>query len=205
MIEIDRNKIYESHGYQFKNFVILTKEEKLMVLGWRNHEKVRSMMVNKDLIAEEDHFRFIESLKNRDDCYYWLVISPAGGYIGVLDILHVDMKNDTGEIGYYLNPDELGMGFEFIIECNYFVYGQLCLGNNLVTINLTNKETLLFYNYLGGCFDGTEQVGDEVFGVNKHANGRYIVDNYDKFSLLDFAKFVKRNRKKVVPHFQNQG
>jgi len=54
MIQIDRQKIYESHGYTFKNFVCLTEEEKMMILDWRNHENVRKEMVNKELISVEN-------------------------------------------------------------------------------------------------------------------------------------------------------
>lgn len=198
MIEIDRQKIYESHGYKFKNFVCLTDAEKRMVLDWRNTDSVRKMMCSKEIIPLASHLAYIESLKTRTDCYYWLVYDPAGIEVGVLDLLHVDVEKDEGEIGYYLNPIEAGNGFEFLIECNYFVYSQLELGNNKVTINANNKEILLFYSYLGGIFEGTEKIGDEVFYVNKHATGDYMINNYDNFSLKDFARFVRNNRNRFI-------
>ena len=108
MIEIEKHKIYESHGYHFDNFVDLSVEKKEMILLWRNHEKVRNMMVNKELISEENHFKFIEGLNDRNDCYYWLVKDPKGVEVGVLDVIHVDYDKDEGEIGYYINPDEFG-------------------------------------------------------------------------------------------------
>lgn len=194
MIQIDRQKTYDSHGYKFKNFVCLSDEEKIMVLHWRNHERVRNMMVNKDIISEESHLRFIETLNKREDCYYWLVFTPEGIPVGVVDLLHVDQSKDEGEIGYYINPIEAGIGFEFMIECNYFVYGIIKLGNNLVTVNVNNKEILMFTRYIGGTFEGMERIGDECFYVNKHANGDYILRNYSKFSLIDYARFVKRNK-----------
>lgn len=194
MIEVDKHKIYESHGYKFINFVDLTLAQKEMILSWRNHEKVRSMMVNKEIISFEDHLNFIEGLKERTDCYYWLVFDSTGVEIGVFDILHVDYQKDQGEIGYYLNPMEVGNGFEFVIECNFFAYSIVQLGNNMVTINAKNQEVLMFYSYLGGKFEYSEQIGDEIFFINKHATGEYMVKNYDTFSLKDFARFVRKNR-----------
>lgn len=192
MIRIDKHKIYESHGYHFINFLDLSKEQKKMVLSWRNHDKVRNMMVNRDPISLDNHLKFIEGLKERTDCYYWIVEDPSGDEVGVLDLIHVDYDKDEGEIGYYINPEESGKGFEFMIECNYFVYSQLQLGNNLVTVNINNKDILLFNKYLGSTFESVEKIGDEFFYVNKHGKGDYLVNHYDEFNILDYARFVKK-------------
>lgn len=197
MIQIDRNKIYESHGYRFKNFVCLTEDEKKMILEWRNHEKVRSVMVNKDVISLEDHLKFINNLENRDDCYYWLVIDPTGVNVGVLDVVHIDWDKDVGEIGFYLNQDELGKGFQFMIECVYFVFSQLQLGNNLVTVNINNKDIHIFNKYIGVQYEGIEVIGNKRFFVSKHANGKYLIQHYDELNLKDYARFVRRNKNSV--------
>ncbi len=194
MIKVDKERIYESHGYKFKNFAILSLEEKLMILEWRNSEKVRNVMVHKTIIEEKDHFHFIEGLKQRNDCFYWLVIGKKEEYLGVLDVIHIDYQNNVGEIGYYLNPYEIGNGFYFMIECQYFVFSQLELGTNLVTVNIRNREIILFKQYLGGSFEGIEKIEDERFLVNKHANGDYIINHYKDFNLIDFARFVKNNK-----------
>lgn len=197
MIRIDKHKIYESHGYHFINFVDLSKEQKEIVLSWRNHDKVRNMMVNKEPISLNNHLKFIEGLKEREDCYYWLVEDPSGVEVGVLDIIHVDYDNDEGEIGYYINPEESGKGFEFMIECNYFVYSQLQLGNNLVTVNVNNKDILLFIKYIGSTLESVEKIGDDLFYVNKHGKGDYLVNHYDEFNILDYARFVKKNKNTI--------
>ena len=194
MIEIDKHKIYESHGYKFINFVDLTIEQKEMILSWRNHEKVRSMMVNKDPISLDNHIIFIDSLKDRTDCYYWLVKDPLDVEVGVFDIIHVDYTKDEGEIGFYINPNEAGKGFEFMIECNYFAYSQLKLGNNLSTVNVNNKDILLFTKYIGSSFERIEKIGNDYFYVNKHGRGDYLIKHYSDFKLKNYARFVKKNR-----------
>ena len=198
MIKIDKKKIYESHGYEFKNFTTLSLEEKLLVLEWRNHDKVRSVMVNHDIISEKDHLKFIDSLQERDDCAYWLVTDSYGAKVGVLDLIHIDSKNNSGEIGYYINPDEAGNGFQFMIECLFFIYSQVKLGNNMVTINVNNRDILMFNKYIGTTFEGVERISNEYFYINRHTNGDYILQHYDEFSLLDYAKFVRKNKKSVL-------
>lgn len=197
MIKIDKHKVYESHGYHFVNFVDLTLDQKKMVLEWRNHEKVRNMMVNKDIIPLEGHLNFIDGLNDRNDSYYWLVNDANNSPIGVLDLIHVNMSCDSGELGFYLNPDATGLGFEFMIECNFFIYGVLKLGNNHVTVNVNNKEILLFNKYVGTIYEGKEIIGDEVFYVSRHSNGKYILDHYADFSLADYARFIRKNKNSI--------
>ena len=198
MINIDKEKVYESHGYKFKNFICLTDSEKEMVLRWRNHDKVRSMMVNKDIIPLEDHLAFIEGLKQRDDCSYWLVSDPNGVNVGVFDVIHINMEEDVGETGYYLNQDEAGKGFEFMIECNYFVYHQLKMKYNLVTIDLNNREILLFGLYLNISFEGIKEIEGVKYLYNNHITGDYILKHYDEFSLKDYARFIKLHKNDKV-------
>lgn len=198
MIVIDKHKIYESHGFKFKNFVVLSNEEKLMILEWRNDDKVRNVMVNKDIIRLEDHLRFIDALNEREDCYYWLVFDESNMPVGVLDVIHVDTIKDQGEIGYYINPNESGKGFMFMIECLYFVFGQLQLSNNLSTVNINNKDILLFNKYIGASFEAIEKIGDEYFYVNRHSRGGNILERYEDFNLIDYAKFVKKHRKETI-------
>lgn len=198
MMLIDKNKEYESHGYRFKNFINLSERDILMILDWRNHENVRRMMVNKDVISTEDHLRFVETLKDRIDSYYWLVVNPQNRYIGVLDLIHVNEELDQGEIGYYLNQEELGAGFEFMIECLYFVFYHLKLGRNLVTVNVKNRDIVLFNMFIGTVFEEKKLIGDEEFYVSSNANGDFIIEHYDELTLSNYARFVKKNRGIII-------
>ena len=72
-MKIDRYKIYTLDGYTYENFVSLDRKELEMILTWRNHAEVRKWMMNTAPITLEDHLAYVESLKQRDDAYYWLV------------------------------------------------------------------------------------------------------------------------------------
>lgn len=203
MIKIDKEKIYESNGYKFKNFVMLSLEEKLMILKWRNHDKVRKVMVNKEIIKESDHLNFIESLKQRIDCYYWLVKDREDNYIGVLDIIHVDEDKDVGELGFYLNPLEVGKGFEFVIECEYFVFNTIKLGNNIATVDVENKDVLMLNIYLGSKFEGVKEIDGRKFYYNNHSHGEHILSRYHEYKLKDYIAFM-RAHKNIVDELKQQ-
>jgi len=55
------------------NFINLEYDEKVMILNWRNHPKVKSVMHNNLDISLDDHLNFIKSLKKRVDKKYFLV------------------------------------------------------------------------------------------------------------------------------------
>lgn len=203
MITIDKNEIYESNGYQFKNFIVLTLEEKLMILEWRNNDKVRRVMVNKDIIQEDAHLRFIDGLKERTDCYYWLVIDREGNKIGVLDLIHVDEKQDIGELGFYLNPSEIGKGFEFVIECEYFIFNTIKLGNNLVTVDVENKDVLMLNTYLGSSYEGVKDIDGRQFYYNNHSHGEHILKRYKEYSLRDYITYM-RTHKNIVEELKRK-
>ena len=71
MIANLRDREFKSGEYTLRNFVNLDLPTKLLVLSWRNNEKIRKWMYNTGIISEQDHLSFIENLRNREDCYYW--------------------------------------------------------------------------------------------------------------------------------------
>lgn len=194
MIKIDRNTVYESHGYRFKNFINLSLDEKLLILEWRNSDKVRSVMVNQDIITESSHLQFIEQLKYRNDCYYWLVVDENNDKVGVVDIIHVKEDEDVGELGFYINPFLFGFGLKFVVECEYFIYNIIKMGNNLSTVNVNNKDVLMLNTFLGRTYEGVKQMGDTLFYYNNHANGKYILEHYNEFTLKNYIAFCKAHK-----------
>ena len=192
MIEIDRNKIYESHGYRFKNFVCLSDEEKRMVLEWRNSPDVRKWMYNKDIIKLEDHLRFIEQLENKDDRYYWLVLSPSGDYIGVYDITSVDREKDFAEAGYYLNPspEYLGEGLPFVKECLCFFFFVLSIGNTYGAVDKNNVNAYIMSKYLGAIY---MEEKDNYF-ITRAYDKELFKKRYNE-SSLDFITYFKKEKK----------
>lgn len=88
-------------------FVDMKDTEQRMVLSWRNHDTVRRWMVHHDIIALDEHLRFIQSLENRPDKAYFLV-KQDDDYLGVIDFNAI--THGSAELGIYANPDRHGVG-----------------------------------------------------------------------------------------------
>ena len=86
------------------NFTDLTDEQILMVLRWRNDERVAKFMKNKS-VSEQEHRNFIANLKNDETKRYFLVKEDSD-YISVIDF--VDIAADSCKFGIYTNPELKG-------------------------------------------------------------------------------------------------
>ena len=82
------------------NFTDLSKDEKEMILAWRNHSDVKRWMYNTEDILLENHLSFIETLLNKKDKLYFLVKSDEK-YIGVIDFTNITTIDC--EFGLYAN------------------------------------------------------------------------------------------------------
>jgi len=107
-IEIDDNVL-------LYNYINLTDEEHEFVLGFRNDLKVRKWMFNSNIINKEDHKKFVKSLKERTDQYYW-VVKINESYVAGINIFQVDFHNKRCSWGYFLNPEYLGSGMGVLVE-----------------------------------------------------------------------------------------
>jgi UDP-4-amino-4,6-dideoxy-N-acetyl-beta-L-altrosamine N-acetyltransferase len=111
-ITVEETVIYNHNIYQYKNFVLLTEEEKRMVWQWRNDYRIRKWMYNPNVISYENHLSFIENLKNDNTRKYWLIQRNKNN-MGVTSISNI--SNRIGEWGYYIAPElhEKNFGVEF--------------------------------------------------------------------------------------------
>ena len=83
--------------YEVINYVDCTKEQNLDILALRNRDDVRSWMVNPEVISEENHFKFVESLKGNPNRLYY-VIYKNGVLMGTYNLTKVQdkLKNGNG-------------------------------------------------------------------------------------------------------------
>lgn len=195
MIKVDKQKTYVSNGWTFKNFVMLSDDEVRDVWQWRNDESIRKWMYNSDIIPWENHLKFIESLRNRDDKYYWLV-SDTGGVIGVIDL--ITNEKYKLELRNYMTPGNEGNGFDFFKECFYFVFHTLNVDSLYTAVNKKNKPALYLNQFLGQKFDEekTEEENgnkEEYYVCNSYTKKDFDV-NYNK-TIVDYAIYVKSLRK----------
>ncbi|MGG7073923.1 UDP-4-amino-4,6-dideoxy-N-acetyl-beta-L-altrosamine N-acetyltransferase [Campylobacter sp. 9BO] len=109
------------------NFTKLSHEQKLMILEWRNDERVAKFMQNKSMSLAE-HLNFIESLKNAKNKRYFL-LKDSEKFIGMIDF--VDICSDICEFGVYANPSIKAQGKTLL----HTILGYGFLGLNVSQIN----------------------------------------------------------------------
>ncbi len=93
--------------YEVINYVDCTREQNLDILALRNSDEVRSWMVNPEVISEENHFKFVESLKGNPDRLYY-AIYQNGVLVGTYNL--TNEGDGVWERGIIANPSTQGTG-----------------------------------------------------------------------------------------------
>ena len=93
--------------YDIINYVDCTHEQNLEILHLRNQDDVRKWMVNSDIIPEESHFRFVESLKENPNRLYFAIYRD-GLLVGTYNL--TKEKEGIWERGIVANPVTQGTG-----------------------------------------------------------------------------------------------
>ena len=93
--------------YEVVNYVDCTREQNLDILALRNRDDVRSWMVNPDVIPEENHFKFVESLKGNPNRLYY-AIYKNGMLVGTYNL--TNGGEGIWERGIIANPSTQGTG-----------------------------------------------------------------------------------------------
>ena len=93
--------------FEVINYVNCTKEQNLDILALRNRDDVRSWMVNPEVIPEENHFKFVESLKGNPNRLYY-AIYKNGLLVGTYNL--TNEGDGVWERGIIANPSTQGTG-----------------------------------------------------------------------------------------------
>jgi UDP-4-amino-4,6-dideoxy-N-acetyl-beta-L-altrosamine N-acetyltransferase len=124
-------------------FFNLSKDDQLLVLKWRNDDKIRKWMYNKDIIEEIDHIDFINNLKYNKDKKYFLVILKDKK-IGVIYFTDIDY-----EFGIYSNPNFKGNGKVLMKTILYYTFEVLKLKKLKAEVFSINERALSLYLKFG--------------------------------------------------------
>ena len=202
MVEtIDRNG-YRIKEFLFKDFTKLSLDEIKMVHNWRNSPEVRRWMYNREDISYESHLSFIEGLKNRDDCYYWLVYRMDQPF-GVYDIRRIDRIKDEAENGLYLNPElkSSGFGYDFVKECFFLFFGILNINRLFGAAAADNKNALYIDSFLG--FDFNKTIFETIDGheieflySDSLTKEKFMAIYYGNSTQEDFINWYRKQKRK---------
>lgn len=130
----------------YKNFVKLSLPEKKLVLEWRNADRVRLRMDSQEVIALEDHLRWIESLKGRTDCVHSLVLLDSTP-IGVANH-HLEVIDGEQQIigGMYIGDERFsGYGVPLLYYGLFYNFEKMNMSCLRSEIRKSNKRVYLMH------------------------------------------------------------
>jgi len=137
-----RKKVLKS--FELVNFIDLDQKEKLMVLSWRNDERIRKWMITEDIISQDSHFKYIESLASKKDSLYFLV-KKEDNPIGVIDFTRINNDTKKAEIGIYSNPELKGVGSFLMQEIINYGFNVLEVKILIAKVFYRNRKALKLY------------------------------------------------------------
>lgn len=197
MIEIDKHRIYQSHDYYFKNFIMMNDEEKRMVLKWRNDDSVRRWMYSAKQATEKEHFNYIKTLEARDDRWYWIVYRGELP-VGVLVLSLQDKENEKYEPGVYMNPELYGEGFGLFKEIKYFLLYVLGIERLCNSVQSNNKNALYLNLFLGTRYVEKRIISQDGVDIEYLICPMYTKEDFEPHkdaTILEYARFVKKIKK----------
>lgn len=184
---------YRVKEYFYKNYVNLDRDEIAMVLEWRNNIEIRKWMVSDTVISYDDHCKFVESLKDRADVYYWLVFKD-GMPVGTFNISHIDNSDNSVETGYFLNPKFLNSGEGLFFQNNYkmFLYDILNVDLIVGSVLWGNTRTLQMSLFFGSEVISSYYKDDKHYLQLNTRKERYNLIS-QKSLIKQFIRYCKDN------------
>ena len=126
------------------NFIDLSLEQIKEVLFWRNHPIIRKHMRNNNEISLSEHLKFIENLKNDSSrCYFYMYENQSG--VGTFSLTTI--KDNSAEIGIYVNPSLQGKGYgaKIIYYMINYAVTELKLTNLYLEVYKDNVAAIHLY------------------------------------------------------------
>lgn len=133
--------------YEVINYVDCTADQQRGILALRNRDDVRVWMVNPEVISEENHFKFVESLKSNPNRLYY-AIYKNGVLVGTYNL--ANEGEGIWERGIIANPSTQGTGqtekWERQILSNLFKYG---VESVVAKVKQDNIRSIKYHEKLG--------------------------------------------------------
>lgn len=193
-MEIDKNKVYKIGDYTFTNYISLPEVLIRQVLEWRNHEEVRRWMYHSDIISYESHIKYVQSLRTREDAYYWLV-SYQDKPVGAVYLTGVCYKTQIAELGMYYRPDQVNhspFGIGYVHVLYDFAINQLHVCEIKGSIRADNKNSLILALFMGASIEGETEVNQLKFIHTLTTENTFNRRTVQQLSTKEYLKFIRQ-------------
>ena len=133
--------------YDVINYVDCTPEQHREILALRNLDVVRKWMVNPEVISENDHLRFVESLKENSNRLYYAVYKN-GVLVGTYNL--TNEGDGVWERGIIANPTTQGTGQTKLWE-RQILNGLSKYGIKMVSakVKTDNSRSIRYHKKMG--------------------------------------------------------
>ena len=128
-----------------------------------------------------DYLKYIETRYKAGDFYDWAVIERSSGrMIGTCGFTRIDTQNDTGEIGYVLNPDFHGKGYgtEAAQEVIRFGFDTIGLHRIEAKFMQGNDASLHVMEKIGMSFEADEERDRISAEMRGESNAKIEIQRY---------------------------
>lgn len=133
--------------YDIINYVNCSREQLLEILRLRNLDAIRLWMTNPEVISMENHFNFVERLKENNDRLYYAIYRD-GTLVGTYNL--TKEKEGVWERGIFANPATQGKGETQKWE-RQILEGLSRYGIKVLTakVKLDNPQSIRYHEKLG--------------------------------------------------------
>jgi len=164
--------------YKLVPVVNLGRKLQLQVLKIRNEKHIREWLFTQEEIIIEDHFNWIEKIKNDQSQVNLVIVNDKMQPLGSVNLKKIDMKNKNAELGFYmsLNNNEKGLmtislstilNYSFDVIGIEKIYSEVFEGNSK-SINIHKRLAFIEEGFLRShtIKDGV-RIGVHLFGLMK--------------------------------------
>lgn len=133
---------------QFVDLVEVDDDTKELVRVWRNEAEIRRFMINKHIIEKSEHLKWIDSLREKKNIKYWVVIIDNKP-IGVVNLQNIDYSKKQSEWGIYIGESELrgkGIGKKIIYEFLTMFFNEM--GFETLITKVLRQNIIAYKTYL---------------------------------------------------------
>lgn len=192
MINIERTEIYKYGEFSYVNYTMLSPQEVLEVLAYRNREDIRKYMFNTYEILESDHLNFVESLKYKENAYYW-AIKKGEVTVGYFNVVNINKSEDRCFLGLLFTNEaikNLSLLLNIVVSVNKFLFDVVGIERIDIEMHKDNKFMLalnMFIGYIQTCKDSHKDTYIKYY-INKEM---FCNKNIQDLNVVKFARYYK--------------
>ena len=127
--------------YKLIPIIDLDKENQIKVLRIRNEENVRKWMYTDHEILENEHFNWINKLKENNKMRVYVIMENGLEPVGVINIVDIDIIHKKANWGFYIGEKYQGTGIGVVLEILFLEYCFINFGLEKINCEVIEGNT----------------------------------------------------------------